>query len=271
MSKEQTETGVILPQDGIIDTQWCKEQLSRVDLFSASLLAYGRGEIFFMASSNMGTAGFEQVVTDLGYTVQTANVYINYLQKRTVIEAIRAKYYVALSLAASEFVPDSTEDALALCDICISKYGKLTADNLKKAAEDSGAPIQKMSTSALTVEKLKKDALNEWLLDTHQLSEDDILQASKLPIEGRVEFTEKMLQAYSLLEDFKTFYDIIAIPVNASGSTRALRFLSDLQDASGSITEYLDAETAFNNLNQYKATFEMEIYPKLSFDANKDD
>jgi hypothetical protein len=268
MSKEtvKTETGVVLPDDNVINVEWAREQLSRVDLFSASLLAYGRGEVMFMLQNNLPATAFEEAINELGYSVETANTYISYLQKRAVIEAIREKYYVALSLSAAEYIPDSIEDALAICDITVAKYGKLTADNIKKALESTGQSIKKMSDAAISVEKMKKKALNDWLLDEHAMSEDDIYQASQLHPEGLKEFTEKMSQAFFLLEDWKAFYDIIAPAIKSSDDSKALRFLSDLNDASGSIIEYLDAEQANQKLTALKDEFEAEVYPKLSFE-----
>ena len=262
----ESATGVILPEDNIITTEWAKEQLSRVDVFSQELLNYGRGEIFFMLQTNLSAGGFEQSINDLGYTVETANTYISYLQKRTVLEAIKAKFYVALSLSAAEYIPDSIEEAMALLDVCLAKFGKPTADNLKKASEATGKTIKKMSNSAISVEAMKKKALNEWLLDEHGMSEDDIYQASQLHPEGLKEFTSKMSQAYFLLEDWKEFYDIIAPTVKASDNMKALRFLADMNDASGSIEEYLAAEQANQKLTALKEQFDSEVYPKINFD-----
>ena len=273
MSKEtvRTETGVVLPDDNVIDVEWAKEQLSRVDLFSASLLNYGRGEVMFMLQNNLPAVAYEQAINELGYTVETANTYIGYLQKRPVIEAIREKYYTALSLSAAELMPEAIEEALALCDICVAKYGKLTAANITKALEASGQSVKKMSDAAISVEKQKKEALHEWLLDEHGMSDDDIYQAGQLHPEGLKEFTEKMAQAYFLLEDWKTFYDIIAPAIKASENSKALRFLSDMNDASASIQEYLDAEQANQRLVALKEEFEAEVYPKLSFDKETAD
>ena len=265
----ESNTGVILPEDNIIDTKWAQEQLARVDVFSQELLNYGRGEIFFMLQTNLSASGFEQSINDLGYTVETANTYISYLQKRVVLEAIKAKFYVALSLSAAEYIPDNIDDAMALLDVCLAKFGKPTADNLRKAAETTGTLPKKMSDAAISVEAMKKKALHEWLLGEHGLSDDDILQASTINTAGKTEFTEKMLQAYSLLGDWKTFYDIIAEPVHASENMRALRFLSDIQDASLSIEDYLKSEAANQRLNRLKATFTDEVYPELSFEAAK--
>lgn len=265
----ESATGVILPENNIIDTEWAKEQLSRVDVFSQELLNYGRGEIFFMLQSNLSPAGFEQSINDLGYTVETANTYISYLQKRVVLEEIKAKFYVALSLSAAEYIPDSVEDAMALMDVCLAKFGKPTADNLKKAAETTGTLPKKMSDAAISVEAMKKKALYEWLLSEHSLSEDDIHQASTINTAGKTEFLEKMLQAYSLLEDWKTFYDIIAKPVHDSENMKALRFLSDIQDASASIQDFLKSEKAHLELVRLKEIFSNEVYPELSFEAAK--
>ena len=264
--KVEVETGVVLPDSGVIDIEWAKKQLARVDLFSASLLAYGRGEIFFMLQTNLTQPEYQSAAKELGFSAEHAQTYINYLQKRPVIEAIREKYYVALSLAASEYIPEAVEDALAICDIVVAKYGKITADNIKKALEDTGASVKKMSNAAITVEKLKKKALHDWLLEEYQMSDDDILQASKPHPEGLKEFTEKMAQAYFLLEDWNEFYNIIAPAVKASNNMEALRFLSDMQDASASILEYLKAEKANTNLIKLKEKFENEIYPQLNFE-----
>ena len=266
---QESNTGVILPEAGVITTQWAKEQLSRVDVFSQELLNYGRGEIFFMLQTNLSQTGFEQSINELGYTVETANTYISYLQKRITLEAIKAKYYVALSLSAAEYIPDAIDDAIALIDVCLAKFGKPTADNLKKAAETTGTLPQKMSSAAISIEAKKKKALNEWLASEHTLSDDDILSAGSIDTTGKTEFLEKMLQAYSLLEDWSEFYKIIAEPVHNSGNAKALRFLSDINDASGSIEEFLRSEAAFNNLSALKEKFHNEVYPELAFEAAK--
>ena len=261
-------TGVILPINGIIDTIWAKEQLSRVDVFSQELLNYGRGEIMFMLQTNLSSEGFKQSIRDLDYSVESALVYISYLQKRAVLEAIKDKYYTALSLSAAEYIPDNTEDALALCDVCIAKYGKLTADNLKKASEDTGVSITRMSDAAIGIEASKKKALMKWLKEEHSMSESDVLDASRLHPEGRNEYTEKMVAAFDRLEGWKAFYEIIATPIHDSGNPNALRFLADMNDAASSIEEFLLAEKAHGDLAGLKQTFENVIYPELSFKAS---
>lgn len=267
--KQHIETGVTLPESGIIDVAWMTEMLEKVNIFSQELMNYGKGEVFFMAFTNLSTDGYEQAITDLGYTVETSNKYIDYLQKRLVLEAIKSKFYTAISLSGAEFIPDDIQSALSLCDICVAKYGKLTAENLRKASVDSGTLPKKMSDAAITVEALKKKSLNEWLLNEHNMSEDDIHQASKIHTEGKAEYLEKMLQAYSLLENWKDFYDLIAAPVHASDNIQAQRFLADMQDASVSIVEYLASEQAFLKLTALKETFANEIYPKISYEASK--
>lgn len=266
---QESLTGVVLPDDGHIDTEWAKEQLARVDLFSQELLNYGKGEIFFMLQTNLGASGFEQSIGDLGYTVETALVYISYLQKKSVLEAIKEKFYIALSLSAASIVPDNVEEALALCDVCVAKYGKLTADNLSKAAEDTGVGHKKMSDSAVGIEAMKKAALMEWLKTAFSMTEEQIIESGRLKPEGRSEFTEKMANAYDRLEDWDAFYSLIAEPVHESGNARALRFLADMSDASASMEEYLHAEAAHRLLQDRKEQFEQEVYPEIQFNANK--
>ena len=275
MSKKQEPTnesltGVVLPDDGQVNTSWAKEQLARVDLFSQELLNYGKGEIFFMLQNSLGAQGFEQSIKDLGYTVETAVVYISYLQKKSVLEAIKDKFYSALSLSAAAVIPDSTEDALALCDVCVAKYGKLTAENLAKAAEDTGMGHKKMSNSAVGIEAMKKKALNDWLKDTFDMTDDQILESGRLKPEGKAEFVEKMANAYDRLGSFdNAFYGIIADAVMYSENQNAIRFLADISDASKSMEEFLEAESAYRLLQDRKEQFEQEVYPEIQFNASK--
>jgi len=262
MSTEST-TGVTLPDDGVIDTNWMKEQLLRVDLFSQELLNYGKGQVFFMAQSNLSDEGFEQSIGELGYTVETAMVYIRYLQKKPVLEAIKEKYYTALSLSAADIIPDSVDDALALCDVCVAKYGKLTADNLTKAAEDSGTPITKMSDAAVGIEATKKKLLAEWLLSMYEMSQDDILNAARIKPEGKQEFLEQSLNAYDRLGTWENFYKVIAKAVHDNGDAKIMRFLADLNNASQSIEEYLKSETNFKTLEARKEQFYNTVYPEM--------
>jgi len=264
----ESNTGVTLPENGIIDTEWAAEQLNRVNLFSQELLNYGKGEVFFMLQSNLSQDGFEQSIKELEYTVETALVYINYLQLRPILEAIKEKFYVAVSLSASELLPDNIEDALALCDVCVAKYGRITADNLKKALETTGQTVKKMSDAAIGIEALKKKALLEWLESEHGLSESDVMDAQRLHLEGKQEFLSKMIDAYDRLEDWSIFYKIVAETVHKSDDIKALRFLADINDASASIEEYLKAEHAHNKLNTLKATFENEVYPEMSYELS---
>ena len=265
----ESTTGVILPDDGIINTKWAQDQLLRVDVFSQELLNYGRGEVFFMLQSNLSQGGFEQSIKDLDYTVETAMTYISYLQKRPVLEAIKIKLYVALSLSAAEYIPDNIEDAMALLDVCIARFGKPTADNLKKAAETTGTLPKKMSDAAITIEANKKKELMNWLKTEHNLSESDVLDAQRLHPEGKQEFLEKSIAAFDRLGNWDDFYKIIADSVNNSGNPLALRFLADLNDAAPSMVEFLEAEQSHTNLNALKDTFDNVVYPKLSFEASK--
>jgi len=267
---EDIDTGVMLPEDGIINTEWAISQLSRVDLFSASTLNYGRGQVFKMLQTSLSPNGFNQTITDLGYTVETALVYISYLEKKPVLTAIKDKYYVALSLSAAEYIPDNLEDAMALLDICLARFGKPTADNLRKSAEASGTLPQKMSDSAISVEAAKKKALHDWLMDEYQISEDDIHQASTIDNTGKTEFLEKMLEAYSLLVDWDSMYKLIAPTIAENGTSEQIRFLSDINDASGSIAEFLESEKQYYSLQALVETFENSIYPKqqLAKDAS---
>lgn len=268
---KEVDTGVLLPEDGIVDVTWARKQLERSDAFSKELMYFGKGSVFFLLQTNLSIEGFEQAVRSLEYSVEQAELYISYLQKRPVLTAIKNKYYVALALSAAEFIPNSIDEALALCDITVAKYGALTAKNLEKALGDTGKSIKKMSEAAISVEAMKKKAFHEWALSEYGLSDDDILNAQRVDTSGKSEYLEKSLQAFSLLGDWKTFYAIIAEPVHASGDTKALRFLADINDAAASIQEFLAIEAANHNLIQIKEKFNSEVYPELSFKASKED
>jgi len=264
-SAPQLDTGVTLPDNGIIDVAWAKEALSRADIFNQAHLAKARGQVFWLLKTNLGTTAYENAVIDLDYTLETAEKYVRYIEITPVIDAISEKYYMAISLSASEYLPDTVEEALALCDIAIAKGFGLTAKGLEKAIEATGKVVKKMSDAAISVEAMKKKALHDWLLDEHGMSDDDIYLASQLKPEGLKEFTAKMAQAYFLLEDWKEFYGIIAAPIKESGNMKALRFLADLNDASASIEEYLGAERANQKLTALKSLFEREVYPEINF------
>lgn len=87
MSKNEknVETGVTLPENNIIDVEWARRALANVDLFSASLLAYGRGEVMFMLKTNLSEQSYLQALSDLSYTAETAETYIVYLQKELLL------------------------------------------------------------------------------------------------------------------------------------------------------------------------------------------
>jgi len=259
----ESTTGVILPDNGTIDVAWAKEQLGRVDLFSQELLNYGKGEIFFTLETNQSQLVFDASIKELGYTVETAKKYISYLQKKVILESIKDIYYVALSLSAAEVIPDAKEDALALCSVCVAKYGKLTVDNLIKAAADTGMGIKKMSDSARSIDALKKEALKTWLKETFRMTEESILNAGSINVQGKQEFLEGALNAYDRLEDWTTFYKIVADIVFASENKHAIRFLADMQDISGSIEEFIESEKAYRLLMQRVEKFEEEVYPKI--------
>jgi len=267
----EKEHVIQLPDDGIINTSWAMEQLERASMWSSFELHANKGRVFFMLKTSLTITAYEQTVNELDYSMEAASAYLRFLEKLPVLEAIREKYFSALSLSASELIPNDVEDAFALVDICLSRCGKPTAKNLEKALALSGKSPKKLTDSALTIEKLKKTALNEWLLGTYALSEDDILQASSIDNTGKNDYLDKMLQAYSLLEDWKTFYNIIADPVLKSDNTKALRFLSDINDASASIKDFLKSEKAYNDLTAYKATFDNEIYPLLQHSKESKD
>jgi hypothetical protein len=270
MNQQKIETGVLLPPDGKVSVAWAQEQLERVSVFSQELLAYGRGEVFTFLKTKLSPDGFKQTVQDLDYTVETADKYIQYFKLKPALEAIKEKYYVALSLSASEYIPENIEDALALCDIAVAKYGKLTAENLRKAAEAAGVLPKKLSDAAISTEASKKKALHKWLLDEYALSDDDIFLRSSIHTEGKLEFLETMIDAYEHLGDWFQVYSIIADPIKNSNNTKALRFLSSLNNASKSIQEYIKSEQQFYELEELKEKFENEIYPELNFEAEKD-
>ena len=266
---ENDNVVVTLPDDGVIDTAWAMKELEKATLFSTFDLNANKGRVFFMLKSHLPTLGYEQSVQELDYTIETAETYINFLGKLPILEAIRTKYMAALSLSASELLPDTLEDAMALLDICIARIGRPTAKNLAKALELTGATPKKLTSAALTVEVLKKKAFMDWLLDEHGLSEDDVYMASKVDTTGRTEFTEKMAQAFFLLEDWSIFYDTVATAVHAADDSKALRFLADINDAAVSIGSFLESEKAFNSLNSLRAEFNNEVYPELSFQAEQ--
>ena len=267
--EKELETGIILPQDGVVNVEWMKEQLSRADLFSTQLLNYARGQVFLMAEINLGPGGFEAACKELDYTVETAKTYISYLQKRIVLEAILNKFYTPLSLSAAEVIPDTVEDALALCDICVARYGKLTFKNLQKAIDDSGLGHKKMSNSAVGIEAMKKTALHEWLSAAFDMTEEQIIDAGRLRPEGKIEFTEKMANAFDRLEDFTEFIDIIELPIHNSENKESLRFLADLVDAAASMKEFLASEHAYRLLQDRKEQFEQEVYPEIQFQTRQ--
>lgn len=256
-------TGVVLPEDGTVNVAWAKEQLGRVDLFSTELLNYGKGEIFFTLETNQTSAVFEKSIKELGYTVETAKKYISYLQKKPALEAIKGRFYVALALSAATVLPDSIEDALALCDVCAAKYGRLTAENLVKAAADTGMGHKKMSDSARSIDALKKEALNTWLIETFGMTAESIQNAQTVNTDGKTEFLEGALNAYDRLVHWESFYRIISDVVFESEDKQAIRFLADMQDISGSIEEFIDSEKAHRLLTQRIEKFENEVYPKI--------
>ena len=259
----ESATGVVLPDDNVIDAAWAKEQLSRVDVFSQELLNFGRGEIFFMLQTNLSASDFELAIEEIGYTVPTAIVYISYLQKRSVLEAIKAKYFVALSLSAAEYIPDNVEDALALMDVCAIKFGKPTEDNLRKAAEATGTVPKKVSDATFGIEAAKKEALKQWLYAQHDITEEAQLDAQILRPEGRLEFNEKMLAAFDRLEDWTSFHKAVVKAVVATQDTKLIRFLSDFNDAAPALEEFIRREAAHHNYVTLKAQFENEVYPVM--------
>jgi len=270
ITQHEIDTGVTLPDDGIVDIQWASAQLSRTDAFSTELLNYGRGKVFFLLQESLGTQGFEQAVSELKYTVETALTYIAYLQKKPLLDAIKKKYYVALSLSAAKVIPDTVEETLALCDVCTAKYGKLTADNLTKAAQDTGMGHKKMSDSAVGIEAMKKKALHEWLKESYQMTDADISSYNTLKPEGLVEFTEKMANAFDRLDGFDQFYDCIVDTVFDVGHPNTVRFLADLKDAASSIEEFLTAEKHHSLLVERKEKFEQEVYPEIQLAKHKE-
>jgi len=266
LSTKEIDTGVVLPEDGIVNVDWARVQLERTDAFSKELMYYGKGSVFFLLQTDLSQEGFEQAVRELNYTVETALVYINYLQMRPILTAIKAKYYVALSLSATEFIPDNIEEALALCDVCVANYGKFTKENLKKAAEATGTIPKKLSEAAINIESVKKKALYTWLLENYNLTEEDIHNAQKPRNEGKNEFTEKMIQAFFNLGEWHKFYKLIAETVHNNGSKKELKFLADLNDAAKSMEEFIKAEKAHKHLNDLKTKFDNEVYPELNYE-----
>ena len=89
--KTEIDTGVELPESGTVNTSWARNQLDRTDAFSKELMYYGKGSIFFLLQTSLSESSYKQSVKDLDYTVETAAVYINYLQLRPVLEAIKDK------------------------------------------------------------------------------------------------------------------------------------------------------------------------------------
>jgi hypothetical protein len=79
-----------------------------------------------------------------------------------------------------------------------------------------------------------------------------------------------MVDAYEHLGDWFQVYSIIAEPIKNSGNSKALRFLSSLNNASKSIQEYIKSEQQFYELEELKEKFENEVYPELNFEAEKD-
>lgn len=256
-------TGVLLPDDGKVSVEWAKEQLGRVDLFSQELLNYGKGEIFFMLETNQSPSVFEASIKELGYTVETARTYISYLQKKPILEEIKSIYYIALSLSAAEVLPDAMEDALALCAVCVAKYGKLTAENLLKAAEDTGMGHKKMSDSARSLDAMKKEALTSWLVDTFGMTPDSIAAAQHIDTAGKTEFLEGALNAFDRLEDYDTFHKIVSDVVFESENKAAIRFLADMHDISGSILEFIRSEKNHRLYVERVEKFESEVYPEV--------
>jgi len=271
MSEKESDVTIILPDNGIIDVDWAREQLERANLFSTFSLNANKGRVFYMLQSSLSDEGFSQAVSELDYTIETALTYISFLNKLPVLEAIKDKYFIALSLSAAELVPNDVEEAFALIDVTLARCGKPTAKNIAKAIEITGTTVKKMTVSAITAEANKKQALQKWLLDEHQLSADDIIQASKLDTTGKTEFLDKMLEAYDRLDNWNEIYKIIAKPIHDSENMKALRFLADINDASGSIISFLNSEKSFYNLRDLKEKFFNEIYPKMQFEKEQDE
>ena len=264
-----SENIIELPSDGIITVEWARISLERAALFSTFDLNMNKSRVFFMLKTHLSIQAYEEALKELEYTAPTVEVYLQFLSKAAVLEAIRDKYFIPISLSASELIPDELDEALALCDVALSKFHRITADTLAKALDLLGKTTKKLSNAAISVEANKKAELMKWLKSEHNLSESDVLDAQRLHPEGKSEYLEKSIAAFALLGDWQEFYSIIAKPVHDSGNSKALRFLADINDSSGSIMEFLAAEEAHTKLNALKETFNNVIYPQLSFEASK--
>lgn len=264
------ENIIELPNDGIITVEWASSMLQKAEMFSSYDLTTNKARVFFMLKTHLPQTEYEAAAGELEYSLSTIEVYLQFLGKLPVLDAIRDKYFTALSLSASELIPEDIDDALALMDVCIARVGKPTAKNITKALEILGRAPKPLNTATLSVEKMKHQAMLDYLLDEHQLSPDDVLQASSIDSSGKNAYLEKSLQAFSLIPSWEEFHSVIKDSVMESESPSLLRFLSDMQDASVSIESYLAEEKSYNDLVALKEVFNSEVYPKLSFEASKD-
>jgi hypothetical protein len=260
-------TGVVLPSDNIIDLNWAIKQMENVSLFSSQLTAYGRGEVLFLCKTHMSTSEYAKTLDELGYAKETADKYISYLNKREIIEAIKEKYHAALSVGAAMLIPDDMEDALALADICVGKFGKLTEENLNKALKAVGKEVKKTTSNLTTLETAKREAFLAWLYAQYDMTEEEAIEATILKPEGKQEFIYIMEDAVVALVDWKEFYNIIVPAIKKANNPKAVRFVSDLNAAIPSLMESMEAEHAYELFKERKQYFYNEVYPALELEG----
>jgi len=260
-------TGVVMPTDNIVDINWAKAQLERVDIFSAELMNYGKAEIFFLCKTHMSKSEYVTTLGELGYKAETAETYISYLNKREILEAIKSKYLTAVSLGAALLLPNSIEDALALVDVCVAKFGKLTEENLTKALKAVGKEVTKTTTNLTTLETAKREAFLAWLDAQYDVSEDEAIESTILKPEGKTEFMYIMEDAVTALVDWEEFYKIIVPAIKKANNPKAVRFVSDLNAAIPSLMEAVEAEHANELYKERQQYFYNEVYPALELEG----
>ncbi len=267
---------VEVPYDGKYGVDWAKEQLEKVNIFAAELVAFAKGEIFFEIRENSSNQKeYMEILKEVGYSQTQADSYINHLGKKKVLDYISNTFGSKIAPKAARHLPNNRT---AAADIVrkANTFGKPTERNIRKAKMalglGSGASSESNAEERINNIRERGIAFSNWMREENGYTEESMISDSTIDMAGISDFNqlsfEAITQNYPGWSAFKR-KALLKVHPDHGGSNEMLKLLVDLDTAVKCLYEHIESKERNTTYNELKEEFNNNIYPTMQAATNE--
>jgi len=257
-----------VPFDGKYSVKWAEEQLDKINIFSAELVAFARGQVFFEIKEHSKTyKDYTDVIKQLGYSQAQADGYINHLGKKDVLTYISEKFGQKITPRAAKHLPNDKKAAATIIKRA-NAFGKPTETNIIKAKAALGLGTGK-HTEANAAERInaaqeKALAFKQWMIDNNEYTKESLIMDATIDMSGMSDFNQLAFEAVTQnYPGWKKFRKraLLKVHPDHGGSNEMLKLLMDLDAAVKCLYEHIESRERYDSYNSLKDKFNNEVYP----------